>query len=189
MIVNPTITFTGVDEVKQELERVPRIIRGHVARRIHKYSNDIIANIRADHKLFKYKNADATYNRGKLKQSLWTDKLETSDDDLQVQQIGWAVPYGDVLEYGPMYKKQWEIKPKGFRSDVGGAKWRSGGMQALRFLRFNVGGKIVYARKVTHKWTKKELRPHVKPHVEKLEKKILKDLQSIPAKVFEGKLR
>jgi len=182
----------GTKEFERSLERVPRLIRGHVARRLKYHCERIIIAIKEDDTLFKYtqRGGGRSQATGQLKQSLWTAKgTSAMGSGVQVQLIGWAVPYGDVLEWGPMYKRTWEIKPKGFRSDVGGRKWRSGGYQALQFLSFQVGNKVVFARKVTHRWTEKERRPHVTPHVEKLEKRILKDLNTIPSKVFSGELR
>jgi hypothetical protein len=184
------VDFSEKDRAKlrKNLERVARVVKRHASRRLHLHCNTIIKNIRNDHTLFKYKDAEVDYNRGKLKESLWTEKADTSTKAVAVQQIGWAVPYGDVLEWGPVLKKTWEIKPKGFRSDVGGKKWRSGGQQALQFLRFKYKGSIVYSRGVTHKWTEAEKRPHVTPHVEQMEAIILEDLESIPSKVFSGEL-
>jgi hypothetical protein len=101
--------------------------------------------------------------------------------------MGWAVPYGYVLEWGPYKKRVWYIKPKGFRSEVN--LGRSGGGQALSFLRFEYKGKIVFARKVKHTWTRAQLRPHFEPWMNHYQRRILADIGDIPRQVIEGEIR
>jgi hypothetical protein len=103
--------------------------------------------------------------------------------------MGWGVPHGEVMEFGPRRMKRWLIVPKGFRSDISGAGGRSGGGQALKFLRFKAGGKIRYTKWVEHVWDDGQKREHFKPHMEKHERGFFQDIGSIPQRVLEGKLR
>jgi hypothetical protein len=99
--------------------------------------------------------------------------------------MGWAVPYGYVLEWGPATKRSWVIKPKGFRSTTLG---RSGGGQALTALRWRAGGEWKYARQVVHKWTVGSLRPHFEPWIDHHQRHMLQDLGDVPHRVLEGEL-
>ena len=65
-------------------------------------------------------------------------------------QAGWGVHHGAIMEWGPKSKRVWEIKPR-----------------FAKALRFRVNDEIVYAKKVTHTWTKDELRPHFAPVLER----------------------
>ena len=73
---------------------------------------------------------------------------------------GWSGPaavYGPVLEHGPD-ADEWEIRPKGLRSDG----------EPVRALRWSdtASGEVRYARKVTHRWALGQLRPHWRDAVE-----------------------
>lgn len=159
------------------------LVRAHTRRRLSYWGRQIIKYIRRDHKLFRYANGGAT---GKLKASLRTRRGRSIGGDI-VQEMSWGVPYGEVLEFGPRRKFTWKIRPKGFRSDV--THGRSGGGVALKFLRFQVGAKIVYAKEVKHVWTTSQLRPHFEPHMKKHERGFLDDMGSITQRVLEGRLR
>jgi hypothetical protein len=172
----------GIDYKTEKLERhlrhVSRVTAGHVRRRLKYWSDRIISTVRSNYTVFDNET-------GKLKQSLWTSPVRGVREP--TQELGWAVPYGYVLEFGPVRKRTWVIKPKGFRSDIGTG--RSGGGRSLRFLRFEAGGKIVYAREVRRVWNDSQKRPHFIPAFEKHERAYYKDLASIPIKVMSGELR
>jgi hypothetical protein len=169
--------MTGVENLGQDFRKSRKLIRVHTRRALGKWGRRIITDIRRDEELF-------SNETGRLKASLWTKR---GKDPVPVQEMGWAVPYGEVLEFGPKRKKTWVIRPKGFRSDVN--LGRSGAGQSLKALRFESKGRIVYARKVTHRWTSAELRPHFRPWMDHWRRHILQDLQSIQGRVLEGDLR
>lgn len=188
----PLITATfDLKPIHTRLRGVPRLVRAHCRRRLSYWGRYFIADIRKHGSAFKHavrrarktKFTAAPVRKGRLLASLWTRRVKERDPK---QLIGWGVPYGEVLEFGPRGAKTWTIRPKGFRSDITS---RGGGKTGLKFLRFQWRGKICYARQVTHVWTKDQLRPHVAPAFERHEKNFMADIGSIPKRVIEGKLR
>ena len=161
-------------ELRHHWSRAPRLIKAHSAKRLDYWGRRIISSIKTDSSLF-------TRDRGRLKNSLWTHRRRGE----LVQEMGWAVPYGYVLEWGPSTKRTWVIKPKGFRSDAPG---RSGGGRALTALRWKAGGEWKYARQVTHRWTVGSLRPHFEPWIDHHKRHMLQDLGDVPHRVLEGEL-
>lgn len=123
--------------------------------------------------------------KGGLQRSTWTKRKSGTGE--AVQEMGWGAggEHGPIMEWGTK-KTEWPITPRGFRSDV--KLGRSGGRQALRFLRFQVGNKIVYAKKVIHTWTKAQLRPHFGPVLDLYEPIIMRTMANIPIKAIEGRL-
>lgn len=184
----PALTITGkweADHLRRFLRRAPRIIRGHQRRRLSYWGRYIIASIRRDGKIFKYEQGKRKGGKGMLKASLWTERNRKSQQPSQL--LGWGVPWGEVMEFGPARKSSWKIRPSGFRSDVG--LGRSGAGRALRFLRYEQHGEIKYAREVTHVWTDSQRRPHFEKHLKRHDRGFRQDMDSIPVRVFEGKLR
>jgi hypothetical protein len=168
--------MTGVENLGRSFRRDRKLIRVHTRRALSKRARRIISDIRRDEELFSNES-------GRLKASLWTKRAKGTEI---VQEMGWAVPYGEVLEFGPRHKREWKIRPRGFRSDV--TLGRSGGGQALKALRFKSKGKIVYARVVTHRWTSDQLRPHFGPWLDHWRRHILAELATIQQRVIEGEL-
>jgi hypothetical protein len=184
----PRITAKCHDEAfRRHLRRSYGVIIAHTRRRLSYWGRYIIKSIRRDRSLFKYKEGRRRRRGGSgtLAGSLWTKRVQGKTE----QVMGWGVPHGEVMEFGPRRLKRWPIVPRGYRSDVAGAGGRSGGGQKLKFLRFKVGGKWRYARWVEHVWTDDQKRPHFGPHMRKHERGFLQDVGSIPYRVLEGKLR
>jgi hypothetical protein len=183
------MTITGkwrADHLRRFLRRAPRIIRGHQRRRLAYWGRYIINSIRRDGKLFKYEQRQRGGRRkGMLKASLWTERNRNSREPSQL--LGWGVPWGEVMEFGPARKSSWKIRPSGFRSDA--TLGRSGAGKALKFLRYEQHGVIKYAREVTHVWTDSQKRPHFAKHLKRHDRGFRQDIESLPTRVFEGKLR
>ena len=170
--------------MQTRMRGVPRLVRAHVRRRLSYWGRYHIKDIRKHSNVFKYSQGKRG-NPGEphLVNSLWTRRGKGRDP---IQHIGWGVPWGEVLEFGPRRKFVWPIFPKGFRSDK--SQGRSGGGVALKFLRFEWKGKIVYSKGVIHRWKKGELRPHVEPSLKRHERGFHADMGSITQRVIEGKL-
>ena len=169
----------GLDTRARRLGSVVREYRKTVAKRVLRYWGDQIrSGIRRDRSLFRYRIAPIRgggRRRGMLKQSLFRSRPREMPGHVVQVDLGWGVPYGPVLEWGPERAKVWTIKPVGFRAGV--TLGRSGAAQAIKFLRFRgAGGGIVYARQVTHKWKQNQLRPHFEPHTEFRFKMMVRDL-------------
>ena len=175
--VRITSTVTGVDEACRALTGTTRLTRAHTRKRLAFWGRRLVSSIRGDSGLF-------TSDHGVLKASLWTERSKDSAEP--AQEIGWGVPYGEVLEWGPARAREWKIRPRGFRSDV--THGRSGGGKALARLRFVAKGKVVYAREVTHRWTEAERRPHFAPWLDHITRFFLDDMLSINARVIAGEL-
>ena len=175
-----------LQEYRSFLRGVPRLVRAHSRRRLAYWGRYILSDIKRHQSVFKYRSRQRTKRIGpRLLNSMWTRR--NSNSPVPMQQIGWRLPHGEVMEFGPRKARMWPITPKGFRSDV--SHGRSGGGVALRFLRFEVRGKIVYARKVIHEWDRGQLREHVAPALKRHERGFMHDMGSIPKRVIEGKLR
>jgi len=175
--------ITGIQELTAHYRRVPRIVRKAVASSLSHWGRKIVSSIKRDTGLF---NNDPHPDAGHLQRSLWTARKKGTGE--AVQELGWggrAVNYGPLLEWGTK-KKSWDITPRGFRSDI--TFGRSGGKVALKFLQFQIGGKIFYARKVVHNWTTAQLRPHFGPWVDHWHRHIIQDLHNIPVRALEGSL-
>jgi len=170
----------GVREFSRRLQRADKVARAHVRQRQVFWGNRVIRDIRGDHQLF-------SNEIGRLKQSLYTRRKRGQKAGESVQELGWRVPYGDVVEFGPARAREWEIRPRGFRSDI--SHGRSGGGVALTFLRFVSKGKVVYAKKVKHIWTEKERRPHFEPWIDHFRRFYLEDMATIVPRVLRGELR
>lgn len=166
--------------LETHMRGVPRLVRKHTRQRLSYWGRRHVADIRKHNSVFKYREGGAT---GKLIASMWTRRAKSGGSK---QLIGWGVPYGEVMEFGPRRKFVWDIFPTGFRSDI--THGRSGGGVALKMLQFQWHGKICYAKKVTHRWTTKELRPHVGPSLDRLNREFMIDMGSIPQRVIEGEL-
>lgn len=109
-----------------------------------------------------------SHETGNLKKKLYRSKprITQSGGSIDVGWAGDAAVYGPVLEFGPT-KRRWEIKPKGTtrvrvkgRGLVARTVRAGKNEKAIRALRFKMGGKVVYFRKVVRNWTPKSLRPH-----------------------------
>ena len=92
---------------------------------------------------------------GNLKKKMYKSGVRATRQGASID-VGWsgdAAIYGPVLETGPK-KKSWVIKPKA---------------QGVKALRFSVGGKVMFAKKVTINWQPKSLRPHVSKAMDKID--------------------
>jgi hypothetical protein len=166
----------GVRAFVRSLERADKVARAHIRQRQTFWGNRVIRDIRGDHQLF-------SNEHGRLKQSLYTRRKRGQKPGESVQELGWRVPYGEVVEFGPARAREWKIRPRGFRSDAKGAG------KALTHLRFVVKGKVIYAKEVTHRWTEKERRPHFEPWIDHVRRFYLDDMVSILPRVLKGELR
>ncbi len=170
---------------RAHLRRVPRLTRAHARRRMSYWGRIIITDIRRHASVFKYKGGRSRKG-ARLINSMWTKRGKPARHEV-MQHVGWGVPHGEVLEFGPRRKMTWVITPKGFRSDK--SHGRSGGGVALRALRFKWRGKITYMRRVKHRWSIKESRVHVEPALKRNERKFQEDMGSILQRVVQGELR
>ena len=117
---------------------------------------------------------------GELAQGLWADEARRLGYVVKAEG-GWAHPHGPVREWGPSVSS-WEIYPKAAK--------------ALRFFKtygkYTPGGDpgaIVYAKKVTHEWDPKELRPHWGPEIMKQEPALHRDLADAMEAAVRGRRR
>lgn len=180
-----TAKITGQKELSRDFRRAHKRAAIATKRYIEYYGDKIVSSIRRDRHLFTYKEKPiggsfgVTRRQGALKRSLWAGKV-VADKGALVQELGWGVPYGPYLEWGPERAKAWTIRPKGFRV----VSPRSGGAVGLKYLRFKAKGKIVYAREARHRWKQSELRPHYGPAVEHWEKFLLRSLANVPGEAL-----
>jgi hypothetical protein len=166
---------------ERAMKGAPRLIRAHTRRRLSYWGQRHKSDIKRHSNVFRYREGGAT---GKLLASIWTERAKGGHRHHIAQHLGWGVPYGEVMEFGPSRSFTWEIVPTGFSS-----AGRSGGATGLRFLRFQSKGKIHFAKKVIHRWTPRELRLHVLPSMKRLSREYYKDMSTISQRVIEGELR
>ena len=89
--------------------------------------------------------------------------------------IRWPSGIGSYYEFGTT-KKKWIIKPSGINQHG----------KAVKSLRWETrGGGVAYAKKVTHYWTPKHLKPHVGPAIEKVSPYITHKFADIAAEAIE----
>lgn len=169
--------------IEKSFRGTRRLVKAHTRRRLSYWGRQHIKYIRGHRSVFKYKEGRQGRTSAPLLNSMWTKRKKSREP---TQLIGWGLPHGEVLEFGPKRVFTWEIVPKGFRSDISFGAGKRG--VALKFLRFKVGGKIRYAKKVVHRWTTAELRPHVEPSLIRHERGFLQDMGSITKRVIEGRL-
>ena len=113
-----------------------------IKRELEASADDVVESAR--------KNLDSsrmTNPTGMLSQSIYRERQARPKNGFLGIGIGWGLPYGRILEYGPSVSA-WVIRPK-FR-------------KALRFWMEGIGGGgIVYRRYVLHRDYPSHRRPHL----------------------------
>lgn len=155
-----TLKVKGLKPLRRRATQQERKWRSEFANRLPAASALVIAAVRRGN----FFNKDS----GKLKRSISAGPVVQSGASVR-QDISWGVPYGRVLEWGPFRKRTWVIKAR-----------------KAKFLRFAVGGKVVFAKQVTHRWTPKEMRPHFGPTLFRLRSALLRILGREPKIIFGG---
>lgn len=148
----------GLNEFAALLEAAARDIFHDVSFRLPVATDTVIAALRR--KSF-FDNPS-----GKLQRSHKADPVKKLKFRAR-QDIRWTVPYGRVMEFGPRSAQSWEIKPR-----------------LKKALKFEIGGQTIFAGRVVHVWTDKQLRPHVGPTLEELDSSLTRILTREPRMLF-----
>ena len=178
------LRFGDLGAYNRYIDRARMRLAVAAKRRLEYWADRARTEIRRDRTLFHYAQQPIDDGRGQrrrkgaLKASLWVGRAKRSSGKSLSVEMGWGVPYGPVLEWGPRVR-QWIIRPRGFRVA------KRGGVAGVKSLRFRVGNEIVYARKVVHTWSRDQLRPHWTPTLDALEPQILDDLGKVAEDVIE----
>lgn len=152
------LKITGLDPLRRKAERAKRDVVRDVGSRMPLAAAAIFQAIRRGNF---FDNPTP-----KLQRTMTVGRIQKRGAQLEMD-IGWGVPYGRVLEFGPLRRRIWTIKPK--RGKV---------------LRFKAGGGIVFARSVTRVWEKSQLRPHVGPTIFRLRNRLIRILGKPPEVLF-----
>lgn len=149
-----------LSSLRSRFRGCPRVARRRLRTVLPKHGKAILGSIRRSKSIFDRTNTHK--DSPSLQRSLWASQKNTSNE--LVQEMGWGVPYGPVLEHGPR-KRRWIIPgPVGFA----------------------VGGGVQWASEVERVWTNDQKREHFGPAMEKQEPKFHRDAERALVESIEG---
>lgn len=142
-MIKANLKLKGMPQVQNNLKSKRRKIRRKIEDMFKNFAAPLVLN-QAKNELSRIANKWT----GKLARSFWKKTKRSSNK--VILEMGWDYYYGSVLEFGPAKVRTWTIYPR-----------------KKKILRFTVGDKVVFARKVTQHWSDKRLRMHFKPALDK----------------------